>query len=146
MEMEQIVNYLKIQKETTKLHGEMDIDLLCNEMNMKPEELVYFLVGICLMESKHKALWKDKFLQEERKSTWLNETIHNLENNGNRIQKTLVKSGMPIAKKKSRLSELKLRLMLKNTDEELMRSFDISRTTLWRWKKELKELEQAGKI
>lgn len=144
--MEQIVNYLKIQKETTKLHGEMDIDLLCNEMNMKPEELVYFLVGICLMESKHKALWKDKFLQEERKSTWLNETIHNLENNGNRIQKTLVKSGMPIAKKKSRLSELKLRLMLKNTDEELMRSFDISRTTLWRWKKELKELEQAGKI
>lgn len=146
MEMEQIVNYLKIQKEATKLHGEMDIDLLCNEMNMKLEELVYFLVGICLMESKHKALWKDKFLQEERKSTWLNETIHNLENNGNRIQKTLVKSGMPIAKKKSRLSELKLRLMLKNTDEELMRSFDISRTTLWRWKKELKELEQAGKI
>ena len=53
---------------------------------------------------------------------------------------------MPIAKKKSKLGELRLLMKLGNNDEELMEWFKISRTTLWRWKKELKEWEQQGKF
>jgi DNA-binding Xre family transcriptional regulator len=52
---------------------------------------------------------------------------------------------MPIAKRKKKdLSYLRLAIRLGATDKELMKDIGISRTTLWRWKKEMNERLKSG--
>ena len=55
-------------------------------------------------------------------------------------------SGMPIAKKRTKnLMDLSFQMSLGETDAELMEYFEISKTTLWRWKKELEEAKKTNK-
>ena len=57
-----------------------------------------------------------------------------------------VSAGLPIAKKtKKNLTDLSFQMKLGATDKELMEYFEISKTTLWRWKKELEEAKKTNK-
>ena len=63
--------------------------------------------------------------------------------NGRLKQMVSVASGMPIAKKsKKNLADLAFHIRLGFSDEELQKYYNISRTTLWRWKKELEESQK----
>lgn len=57
-----------------------------------------------------------------------------------------VSAGLLIAKKtKKNLTDLSFQMKLGATDKELMEYFEISKTTLWRWKRELAEKKKSGK-
>jgi DNA invertase Pin-like site-specific DNA recombinase len=63
------------------------------------------------------------------------------------VQAAKVSAGLPIARKqKKNLADLKFQMYLKLTDKQLMEYFGISKTTLWRWKKELAEREANGQM
>ena len=82
-------------------------------------------------------------LREENKR--LCRLVNNMcHDNGRIVQMAKVMSGEPIARKKTKnLMELSLQIKLGLTDEELMENFKISKTTLWRWKKELEEKKKS---
>jgi hypothetical protein len=63
------------------------------------------------------------------------------------VQAAKVSGGLPIAKNKRKdLMGLKLQMHFGLTDKQLMEYFQISKTTLWRWKKELAEREKNGQM
>jgi len=140
------IEHIKNLREELNIKGECDSDLFCESLNANIGEVVYLLLFLFIRKEFEAVKYRDAYYEMERKYKYMEEALNNAYQNGNRKQAALVKSGLPIAKKRSRLGELRLLLKLNNTDEDLMKYFDISRTTLWRWKKELKEWEQQGKF
>ena len=140
------IEHIKALRNELKVQGECDAKEFCDSLKMNIGEVVYLLIFLFIRKEFEAAKYRDAYYQMERKYKYMEEALDQAYQNGNRKQAALVKSGMPIAKKKSRLGELRLLLKLGNNDEDLMEWFKISRTTLWRWKKELKEWEQQGKF
>ena len=140
------LEHISALRRELNIKGECDADLFCDTLGLNIREVVYLLLFLFLRKEFEAVKYRDAYLEMERKYKHMEEALNDAYQNGNRKQAALVKSGLPIAKKRSRLGELRLLLKLNNTDEELMKYFDISRTTLWRWKKELKEWESQGKF
>ena len=140
------IEHIKALRDELKIQGECDVEEFCDSLKMNIGEVVYLLIFLFIRKEFEAAKYRDAYYQMERKYKYMEEALDQAYQNGNRKQAALVKSGLPIAKKKSRLGELRLLMKLGNNDEDLMEWFDISRTTLWRWKKELKEWEQQGKL
>ena len=140
------IDYLKSLRDTMKPKGNCDPEVLCKGLGVGLGELVYMLIFFVMRLSVEKVRYRDMYLQKEQDYKYMEKALNNAYENGNRKQAALLKAGKPIAKKRSKLGELRLLMKLGNTDEDLMKWFDISRTTLWRWKKELHEWEQQGKF
>lgn len=144
--VENIIITLKQIKEKNKINGAVDAVKFCTELGVSMNELVY-LFSYLFVEAFREVRELDderRRLKEEneRLNKLLNEMCHG---NARSIQMAKVKSGMPIAKKsRKNLVELELQIMFGLSDKELMEYFNISKTTLWRWKKELGEIKKSG--
>lgn len=143
-------NIIATLKEIQKQHhisGSMDAGKFCMELGLDFNGLVY-LLSYLFAEAFKEIREADDELHELRAE---NERLNMLlgdkcQGNGRTIQMAKVMAGLPIAKKsKKSLADLDLQIMLGATDGELMEYFEISRTTLWRWKKELAEKKKSGK-
>ena len=142
-------NIITLLKELQKKHnikGSVDAGKFCMELGVSMNELVYLLsyLFVVAFREVRKLDEERRRLREEneRLNRLLGEMCHG---SGRSVQMAKVMSGMPIAKKrKFSLVELELQIMFGLTDKELMEYFDISKSTLWRWKKKLAEKKKSG--
>lgn len=138
--------YLKrrIEELGIKETNDFNAESFCKELNMSVDFTIYALTMLYLNENKKLINLRDQNSKVIRRNEFLEECLDSAYNGNGRLkQMALVQSGMPIANSKKKcLSDLKLRLYLGQTDKELMEEYKISRTTLWRWKKEIEEEEQ----
>ena len=138
--------YLKrrIEELGIKETNDFNAESFCKELNMSVDFTIYALTMLYLNENKKLINLRDQNSKVIRRNEFLEECLDSAYNGNGRLkQMALVQSGMPIANSKKKcLSDLKLRLYLGQTDKELMEAYKISRTTLWRWKKEIEEEEQ----
>ena len=132
-----LAEYLKEIKEQRKVRGKANVNFYMEKLDMSVEELVHLLLFAVVNANGKYARIRDLYTASEKERMRLNDILKGQFTSGAKMQTELVKSGKPIAKKSSRLSEMRLRIKLGSTDEELMEWLDISKTTLWRYKKEL---------
>lgn len=141
-----IIATLKDIQKKHNISGSMDAGKFCMELGLNMNGLVYLLSYI-FVAAFQTIRETDNELRELRAE---NERLNMLlgekcQGNGRTIQMAKVMAGLPIARKpKKNLTDLSFQIKLGATDEELMEYFEISRTTLWRWKKELAEKKKSG--
>lgn len=144
---ERLICTLKEWKEKYNIKGNMDAKRFCIELGLNYNELVYLLSYFLVLCYKEVQKLDSEAYDLRAENEKVNELLNDMcKGNGRAIQMAKVISGLPIAKKKKKnLVNLDLEIMLGATDEELMDYFEISKTTLWRWKKELAEKKESGK-
>ena len=145
--VDSIIKTLDEIQQKYEIRGKMDAGKFCMELKLDIKGLVYLLSYLFVLACEEiRELDKEiSKLREENRA--LNVILNErLQNNGRTAQMVKVSAGLPIAKKaKKNLSDLSFQIMLGSTDKELMEYFGISKTTLWRWKKELAEKKKSGK-
>lgn len=146
----QIVNYIKNQIEESglnKAEHNFSAEDFCEALGMDIDSTIYALVVLFMQENKRALNLRDQNSRVIRRNELLEESLDTAyKGNGRLRQMALIQSGLPIANnKKKSLADLRLRIKLGETDKEIMEAYGISRTTLWRWKKEMQEEEQRIK-
>jgi hypothetical protein len=128
--------------------GRCDSQAICDELGVDMDELVYILFHH--MEKAIKSMYK--YASEKDQLAYDNVYLRRAlerkyQGNKRDVQAAKVSGGLPIAKNKRKdLMGLKLQMHFGLTDKQLMEYFQISKTTLWRWKKELAEREKNGQM
>lgn len=145
--VDDIITTLKGYQEKYNIKGSMDVDKFCMGLNLDINGVVYLLAYMFVSAFKAIRQADDELRKLREDNKRLNSLLNDkCEGNGRRIQMAKVMSGMPIAKKqKKSLMDLSFQMSLGATDAELMDYFEISKTTLWRWKKELEEAKKTNK-
>lgn len=142
---DEVITTVKWMQKKYNMKGELDVELFCREFGVDVNGVVYLLARLFAVMFKgiREADNELRKLREENKR--LCRLVNNMcHDNGRIVQMAKVMSGEPIARKKTKnLMELSLQIKLGLTDEELMENFKISKTTLWRWKKELEEKKKS---
>ena len=145
--VDNIIATLKVMQEKHKIKGSMDAGKFCMGLGLDINGLVYLFS--CIFVAAFKAVREaDEEISKLRaENKVLNDILSDrLQNNGRTAQMVKVSAGLPIAKKaRKNLTDLSFQMKLGATDKELMEYFEISKTTLWRWKKELAEKKKSGK-
>ena len=136
---------LKNNLERHPLSG-CDMSTICQEVGVDENGMIELMLRfiLSLLNTASDTVKKAERLKMENER--LDEMLQNMcNNNGRNTQIAKVMGGVPIARKsKKSLIELQLLMKLGNTDEDLLEWYGISKVTLWRWKKELKEKIAAG--
>ena len=145
--IDDIITTLKGYQEKYNIKGSMDAGKFCKGLGVDINGVVYLLAYMFVVTFKAIREADDELrklrAENERLSSLLNDKC---QGNGRTIQMAKVMSGMPIARKqKKSLMDLSFQMSLGATDAELMEYFEISKTTLWRWKKELEEAKKTNK-
>ena len=145
--VDDIITTLKGYQEKYNIKGSMDVDKFCIGLDLDINGLVYLLAYMFVVTFKAIRQADDELRRLRAENERLNRLLNDkCEGNGRRIQMAKVMSGMPIAKKRTKnLMDLSFQMSLGATDAELMEYFEISKTTLWRWKKELEEAKKTNK-
>ena len=145
--VDSIIKTLKELQEKHEIKGSMDAGRFCMGLNLDINGLVYLLAYMFVEAFREMREVNDELYKLRAENERLNRLLNDkCQGNGRRIQMAKVMSGMPIAKKKKKnLMDLSFQMHMGSTDAELMEYFEISKTTLWRWKKELAEKKKSGK-
>lgn len=142
---DEVIKTVKWMQEKYDIKGEADAEKFCRELGVDVNGAVHLLA--CLFSVMFKGFRKenDEICRLRAENKMLNKVLNSTyRDNGRIIQMSKVMAGEPIARKKTKnLMELSLQIKLGLTDEELMENFKISKTTLWRWKKELEEKKKS---
>lgn len=146
MQLESLINLFVSNQKLHKIDGRMEPKPLYEALNVDETGLAYFFCRLFIIFFRDLQRHKDRICELERENQVLQEAIDRHIQNGREKQAALVGCGMPIAKKqKKNLFILDGDMKLGYSDEEIMKMHGISRTTLWRWKKELQELKKQKK-
>lgn len=138
--------YVRHMKAEYKITGSIDSARFAGIVGVSQDELCCLMTKICIRLTMEKVRLRDEYNRLLREKECLEESLKALTKNNVEKQQLMVKAGLPIAKKSARISEIRLLMKLGDSDKEIMKSCGISRTTLWRYKKEIKEREQNGTI
>ena len=84
--------------------------------------------------------------EQGRKIDTLEESIDEIIERKQQKQAILVKNGKHIKGRKGSISDVDLMMAMGYTDKEMMEDLGISRTTLWRYKKEIKAYHDKLRI
>ena len=145
--VDNIIATLKEMQEKYKIKGSMDAGQFCMGLGLDINGLVYLFSYLFVAAFKAIREADEEISKLRAENKVLNEILNDrLQNNGRTAQMVKVSAGLPIAKKaRKNLTDLSFQMKLGATDKELMEYFEISKTTLWRWKKELAEKKKSGK-
>lgn len=145
--IDDIITTLKGYQEKYNIKGSMDVDKFCMGLDLDINGVVYLLAYMFVVTFKAIRQADDELRKLRAENERLNRLLYDkCGGNGRRIQMAKVMSGMPIARKqKKSLMDLSFQMSLGMTDKQLMEYFEISKTTLWRWKKELEEAKKTNK-
>lgn len=145
--VDDIITTLKGLQERHDIKGSLDAGKFCMGLNLNINGLVYLLSYMFVEAFREVRELNDELYRLRAENERLNSLLNDkCEGNGRRIQMAKVMSGMPIAKKRTKnLMDLSFQMSLGATDKQLMEYFEISKTTLWRWKKELEEEKKTNK-
>lgn len=145
--VDDIIKTLKDLQERHDIKGSLDAGKFCMGLNLNINGLVYLLSYMFVSAFREIRELNDELYKLRAENERLNRLLNDkCGGNGRRIQMAKVMSGMPIARKpKKNLMDLSFQMSLGMTDKQLMEYFEISKTTLWRWKKELEEEKKTSK-
>lgn len=141
-----VTDYVRNFYEYHGIKGSLSVNTFAEMVGVSVDELCYIFTWIIIYESKETARIKDEYYKLMREKLCIEKALNDVCKNKTEMQQRKVKNGLPIAKKSSRIIEMKLYLLLGDTDEDIMRKLKISKTTLWRYKKEIEEREKNGEI
>lgn len=145
--VDDIIKTLKELQERHDIKGCLDAGKFCMGLNLNINGLVYLLSYMFVSAFREIRELNDELYKLRAENERLNRMLNDkCDGNGRRIQMAKVMSGMPIARKqKKNLMDLSFQMSLGMTDKQLMEYFEISKTTLWRWKNELEEEKKTSK-
>lgn len=124
-----------------KLQDNFDCEKFCEKLDMEPDKVIKALLILFIKEQKKVMPLKREILELVRENDMLNNILDDVfHGNGRLKQMAEVSKGLPIAKKKKKdLLGVDVSMRMGLTDKEIMEKHNISRATLWRWKKEITE-------
>ena len=141
-----IIIMLKEIQKKNNISGNVDAVKFCTELGVSINGLVYMFSYLFVEAFREVRELDDERRKLKEENTRLNKLLNEMcHGNARNVQMAKVMSGMPIAKKKRfNMVELELQIMFGLSDKELMDYFEISKSTLWRWKKKLEEKKKSG--
>lgn len=127
-------------------HG-FNASSFCEELGIDIDMAMYTIICLLVKEKKDGIKIREEYMELIREKRIHESILDDLyKDNGRDRQIAMVRAGLPIAKKKKLSSfVLKMRMQLGATDAEIMEEFGISRTTLWRKKKQIEEEQKQLK-
>jgi len=141
MNKEHYIRVLNNYKEKFENKEAIDPVEIATKTNLNASDLVCLLFSLFIMLTEEIIrLRKDNAALKERIQV-SDKALKEAYENPNKRQNALVKNGLKIKKEKMTIDELRLYRELDYTDEDIMNIAGISRSTLWRKKKELEEQE-----
>lgn len=144
-EEERIIGFIKELQEAHDIQGEYDVDFFCKELGLSVEGVVYLLANLTLKMSNNAVQTVISYKQLKRRYDLTWETLKETYESGRTAQIERVKNGYTTASKMMlRKAEYNFYKKIGYTEEKIMEEMQVSRTTLWRWKKAWSQAE-AGK-
>ena len=142
LKQEDLQKLIKLYQKYYNLDGEMEMEEVSSLLGLSDKETVYTLFKLFLI--LHNTVWnqKEEIEKLKERNRVVEAALDDITQNGNQKQTALVKHGEKLRGKKFSLMELELYLKLNYDDEEIMKCMGISKTTLWRRKKELEKLKK----
>lgn len=146
MNIEYIIENLDDMRKECNIKGTISTELISGELGISSDELTYLLVCLWKQASYDWYRINQRCTELEREVDILRSCLDSkCKGNGRLKQITKVESGLKIAQKPTKnFFMLDYYIRQGKTDEELQELFNCSKTTLWRWKKELKEKKERG--
>lgn len=142
MRAKDLLNWIKYYKSEYRLNGTFNLEEISKHFNITDGETAYILLRIfVILHDQNVELRRKNELLKEYNAA-IEASLEEAYKNANQRQTTLVKNGLKIRKRKMTLMDLKLFMKLNYTDQEIMDYLEISKSTLWRHKKELEEEER----
>lgn len=141
MNWKEISEEIRKFKESNRITGIGDVVFYCYELGLSEGEVAHILSEMYKSKVYELARYHYECNMLKRECDIKNEAFDRAYDNRNQKQRNLVKAGLPIAKKELTLPELEFGF----SDKVIMQKHGISRTTLWRRKKELEEWKRKNK-
>ena len=142
LKQEDLQKLIQLYQKYYNLDGEMELEEVSSLLGLSDKETVYTLFKLFLILNNTVWNQKDEIEKLKERNRVVEAALDDITQNGNQKQTALVKHGGKIREKKFSLMELELYLKLNYDDEEIMKCMEISKTTLWRRKKELEKLKK----
>ena len=144
MTHESIAKFIKMQREEQGISCELseeELNIYLNTVELTEKQFISTLLALYVKSITHNEKITTAYNEEHNKNVALNKTIEELKKvyklGGKQVQATKVKNGHRYNKKKGSLNELQMLINMGATDEQIMEQYGISRSTMWRWKKQL---------
>ena len=137
-----IQKLIQLYQKHYNLTGEMDLETVSSLLGLSEKESVctLFKLFVILNDTVWRLQEENENLKELVKVT--EAALEEVTQNHNEKQTALVKNGLKIKQRKFSLIELDRYLKLGYDDKKIMKEMGISKSTLWRRKKELLERQQ----
>ena len=145
MDWKEISEKMKEFKESNRITGIGDVEFYCYELGLSEGEVAHILSEMYQSKVYELARYHYEYNILKRECDIEEEALDRAYDNKNQKQRSLVKASLPIAKKELTLPELDMELGLGFSDKIIMMKHGISRTTLWRRKKELEEWKRKNR-
>ena len=145
LKQEDLQKLIQLYQKYYNLDGEMELEEVSSLLGLSDKETVYTLFKLFLILNNTVWNQKEEIEKLKERNRVVEAALDDITQNGNQKQTALVKNGNKIRKSKMTLLDLKLVMKLDYTDQEIMDYFEISKSTLWRRKKELEEEERNKK-
>lgn len=146
MRHEDIANFIRKQKERFGITGsvsEEQLKIYLEATSMSREEFIFALITLYVNSITESERIRAAYNDEHNKNEALTKTIEELRQKngmtGRQVQMTKVKNGVQCNKKHGTVNELKMLKEMGLTDEQIMQRYEISKSTMWRWKKQMQE-------
>lgn len=143
---ENIAKFINQQKEQFNISGELSEDLInmyCETLGVNREQFMFILISLYINSVTQSDKVRAAYNEEYNRNLALNKTINDLKEKyklgAYKVQASKIKNGVQYNKKQGSVRELRTLLEMGLSDAEIMERYKISKSTLWRWKKQLKE-------
>lgn len=143
MRHEDIANFIKKQKERFGITGSLSEEQLrvyLETTSMSREEFIFTLITLYVNSITESERIRSAYNDEHNKNAALNKTVEELKSKvgmtGRQVQMAKVRNGAQYNKKHGTVNELRVLKEMGLTDEQIMQRYGISKSTMWRWKKQ----------
>ena len=144
MTHESIAKFIKMQREEQGISCELseeELNIYLNTVELTEKQFISTLLALYVKSITHNEKITTAYNEEYNKNVALNKTIEELKKvyrlGGKQVQAAKVKNGLRYNKKQGSVNELQMLIKMGLSDEEIMGRYNISKSTLWRWKKRL---------
>lgn len=142
LKQDDLSKLIQLYQKYYNLEGEMELGEVSSLLGLSDKETVYTLFKLFVILNNTVWNQNEEIEKLKERNRVVEAALDDITENGNQKQTALVKHGAKVRGKKFSLMELELYLNLNYSDGEIIKLMGISKTTLWRRKKELEELKK----
>lgn len=142
LKQDDLSKLIQLYQKHYNLNGEMELEEASGILGLSEKETVHTLLKLFVILNNTVWNQKEEIEKLKERNRVVEAALEEVTQNHNEKQTALVKNGLKIKQRKVSLMELDGYMKLGYSDKKIMEIMGISKSTLWRRKKELLERQQ----